>query len=255
MSTATIVAAPASAAPAIAASPTPPQPNTATESPRVTPPVLIAAPSPAITPQPSRPAAAAGADGSTFVHWPLCTSVLSAKAPIPSAGDSSVPSVERHLLGRVERAEAVPRAPAQARPARAAYGAPVEDHEVAWRHVGHAIADRLDDAGCLVAEQEREVVVDPTLAVVEVGVAHAARLDGDDGLTRTGIGDHDRLDADRFALGAGDHSSYFLRHSRRTYPTHRQPPEPSASDRATGNLKQTDLGLLSNCASDRALGN
>ncbi len=92
-STATIVAAPASAAPAIAASPTPPQPNTATESPRVTPPVLIAAPSPAITPQPSRPAAAAGAEGSTFVHWPLCTSVLSANAPIPSAGDSSVPSV------------------------------------------------------------------------------------------------------------------------------------------------------------------
>ena len=52
-----IVAAPARRAPAIAASPTPPQPNTATESPRATSPVFIAAPSPAITPQPSRPAA------------------------------------------------------------------------------------------------------------------------------------------------------------------------------------------------------
>ena len=59
----------------------------------MTSPVLIAAPSPAITPQPSRPAAVAGASGSTFVHWPAATSVLSTKAPMPSAGESSVPSV------------------------------------------------------------------------------------------------------------------------------------------------------------------
>ena len=92
MSTAMIVAAPASRAPAIAASPTPPQPKTATVSPRPTPPVLIAAPMPAMTPQPSRPAAVGGAAGSTFVHWPEWTSVFSANAPMPSAGDSSVPS-------------------------------------------------------------------------------------------------------------------------------------------------------------------
>src|SRR5699024_1589503 len=72
---------------------TPPHPITATESPRVTLPVLIAAPRPAITPQPSRPTAAVEASGSTFVHWPAATRVLSANAPIPSAGDSSVPSV------------------------------------------------------------------------------------------------------------------------------------------------------------------
>ncbi|CKT21714.1 Uncharacterised protein [Mycobacterium tuberculosis] len=85
--------APTSAAPAIAASPTPPQPITATVSSRVTPPVLIAAPRPAMTPQPSRPATAGSAAGSTFVHWPECTSVLSAKAPMPNAAVSSVPSV------------------------------------------------------------------------------------------------------------------------------------------------------------------
>ena len=28
-----------------------------------------------------------------MVHWPACTRVLSANAPMPSAGDSSVPSV------------------------------------------------------------------------------------------------------------------------------------------------------------------
>ena len=92
MSTATIVCAPASSAPAMAASPTPPQPNTATESPRPTLPVLMAAPMPAITPQPSRPAVAAGTPGSTLVHWPAATSVFSTNAPMPSAGDSSVPS-------------------------------------------------------------------------------------------------------------------------------------------------------------------
>src|SRR3954453_9059662 len=93
MSTAMIVVAQASFAPAIAASPTPPQPNTATPSPRLTAPVLIAAPTPAITPQPSRPAAVAGASGSTLVHWPEWTSVFSTNAPMPSAGDSSVPSL------------------------------------------------------------------------------------------------------------------------------------------------------------------
>ena len=61
--------------------------------PGVTPPVLIAAPMPAITPQPSSPAAVAGAAGSTLVHCPAATSVFSAKAPMPSAGDSTVPSV------------------------------------------------------------------------------------------------------------------------------------------------------------------
>ena len=40
-----------------------------------------------------------------------------------------------------------------------------------------ARADRLDPAGGLVAEQERELVVDPALAVVQVGVADAAGLD------------------------------------------------------------------------------
>ena len=92
MSTATIVRAPASAAPATAAAPTPPHPMTATVLPRVTPPVLIAAPMPAITPHPSRPATAGSAAASTFVHWPEWTSVFSANAPMPNAGESSVPS-------------------------------------------------------------------------------------------------------------------------------------------------------------------
>ena len=92
MSTAMIVRAPASAAPWIAASPTPPQPNTATVSPRCTFPVYIAAPSPAITPHPMRPAASGLALGSIGTHCVAATSVFSAKAPMPSAGDRSTPS-------------------------------------------------------------------------------------------------------------------------------------------------------------------
>ena len=55
----------------------------------------------------------AGAEGSTFVHWPAATSVFSANAPMPSAGDSSVPSssvifcvalnVEKQNCGRPRR--------------------------------------------------------------------------------------------------------------------------------------------------------
>ena len=85
-------AAPANFAPAMAAHPTPPQPKTATESPRPTLPVNIAAPRPAITPHPSRPAASGLAAGFTLVHCPAATSVLSAKAPMPRAGESGVPS-------------------------------------------------------------------------------------------------------------------------------------------------------------------
>ena len=85
--------APASCAPAIAAQPTPPRPITASDSPRWTWPVLIAAPMPAITPQPSRPATSAGASSETFVHWPSWTRVFSEKEPMPRAAVSSVPSV------------------------------------------------------------------------------------------------------------------------------------------------------------------
>ncbi len=65
---------------------------TATESPRPTLPVLTAAPYPAITPHPMRPAASGRAAGSIFTAWPAATSVFSAKAPMPSALLSGVPS-------------------------------------------------------------------------------------------------------------------------------------------------------------------
>ena len=176
MSTAMIRLAPASAEPAIAAMPTPPQPITATDVPRPTLPVLIAAPSPAITPQPSSPTAAARADGSTLVHCPAATRVFSAKAPMPSAGVSSVPSAsvifcvalwvakQYHGSPRLQ-ARQLPHTARQLRITKSPGATSVTP-----------VAHRLDDAGGLVAEQEREVVVDAALAVVQVGVADAAGL-------------------------------------------------------------------------------
>ena len=150
-STAMIVVAPTTLAPAMAALPTPPHPITATESPRRTPPVFTAAPNPAITPQPSRPTAAASASRSTLVHWPDATRVFSMNAPMPSAGVSSVPSVSVIFWVALWVAKQYQGLPLQAGAALAAHRPPVEDDEVAGRDVGDALTDRLDRAGRLVA--------------------------------------------------------------------------------------------------------
>jgi hypothetical protein len=57
--------------------------------------------------------------------------------------------------------------------------------------VCHALADRLDIAGRLMAEQERKLVVDAAVAVGQVRVADAAREDVDDDLSRSGVRDDD----------------------------------------------------------------
>ena len=106
------------------------------------------------------------------------------KAPMPSAGLSSVPSVSVIFWVALWVAKQYHGLPFAAGAALAADGAPVEDDEVAGRHLGHALADRLDGAGRLVAEQEGELVVDAALAVVQVGVADPAGLDPHDGLAR-----------------------------------------------------------------------
>ena len=122
---------------------------------------------------------------STLVACPAATSVCSANAPMPSAGvraacrrrassSASALNVAKQYHGRPRRhARQVPHTARQLRITKSPGATSVD--------VG---ADRLDDARGLVAEQEREVVVDRALPVVQVGVAHAARLD----LTRTSPG-------------------------------------------------------------------
>ena len=120
---------------------------------------------------------------------------------MPSAGDSSVPSSRVIFWVALWVAKQYHGSPRLQARQSAADRAPVEDHEVARRESVTPSPDRLDDAGGLVAEQEREVVVDPALAVVQVGVADPAGLDLHHRLARPGVGDVDRLHLDRRALG------------------------------------------------------
>ena len=62
-----------------------------------------------------------------------------------------------------------------------------------------------------------KVVVDRALAVVQVGVADAARLHVDQRFTRTRVGHLDRLDRDRLAFALGDDPTYLMRHESGAY--------------------------------------
>ncbi len=117
-----------------------------------------------------------------------------------------------HLLLRVVGGEAVPRPSAQTGPALPAHGTPVEDDEVAGREVGDALPHRLHDTRGLVAQQEREVVVDAALAIVQIGVAHPAGLDLHQRLTGARVGHDDRFQADGGALAPRDDSTDLVRH-------------------------------------------
>ena len=131
---------------------------------------------------------------------------------MPRAGDSSVPSarvifcvalwVAKHRWGRpLRHARHWPHTARQLRTTKSPGSTSVTPSP-----------DGLDHAGRLVAEQEREVVVDAALAVVQVGVADPARLDVDQRLAGAGVGDDDRLDRHRLALAPGDHPAYLVRH-------------------------------------------
>ena len=106
---------------------------------------------------------------------------------MPSAGDSGVPSasvifwealnVAKQYYGRRGN-----------RPGTPAHRPPIEDDEVAGCDAGDPGPDLLDHPGGFVAEEVREVVADAAFPIVQIGVAHAARLHFDYRLTRTGSG-------------------------------------------------------------------
>ena len=81
ISTAMIIPAPPMRAPWIAASPTPPAPNTATEDPGSIFAVFSTAPTPVITPQPTSAARSSGTSSRIFTTAFSCSSIFSAYAP------------------------------------------------------------------------------------------------------------------------------------------------------------------------------
>ena len=98
---------------------------------------------------------------------------------MPRAGFSAVPSVRVIFCVALCVAKQYHGSPRRHARQFAANRSPVQHDEVTRRDVDDVIADRLDDAARLVAEQERKVVVDAALAIVQIGVADAA------GRTRT----------------------------------------------------------------------
>ena len=132
--------------------------------------------------------------GSTLVACPAATSVLLGEGADPQRRRRGGAVGQRHLLRGVVGGEAVPRPAPPARPALPHTARQLSTTKSPGATSVTSGADRLDDAGGLVAEQEREVVVDGALAVVQVGVAHPARLHGHDRLAGPGVGDDDGLD-------------------------------------------------------------
>ena len=97
-------------------------------------------------------------------------------------------------------------------PAVATDGSPVQDDVVAGSDVGNVVADRFDNTCGFVPEQERKLVVDPALAVMQVGVANPTRLHLDQRLTWTRVGNDDRFQRDGRTLRPCNYTLYFMRH-------------------------------------------
>ena len=196
---------------------------TATESPRLTPPVLMAAPRPAITPQPISPAASGLAAGSTFTACQASTSVNSQNAPMPNAGDSGAPPsasvifccalrLAKQYQGRPRQQERqFPQGARQARMTKSP-----------GPHIADAVAHLFHNAGRLVSQQKRKLVVNGPLAVMQVGVAHAARLHPHQRLARPGLRHQYRRQLHRRPLAPRDDPLHFVnrhRYSLRKYPS------------------------------------
>ena len=118
---------------------------------------------------------------------------------------------KRHLRGGVVGVEAVLRLALLTSAALAAHRAPIQDHEVPDLNVGDGIAHALDDARRLMPEQEREGILDITIAVSQVRVADAAGLNFDHDIVLAWSGHDDVNGLDGLALGARNHAADNLR--------------------------------------------
>ena len=85
-------------APWMQAMPTPPQPNTTTDDPGVIFAVLSAAPTPVMTPQPTRDATSKGTSSSIFTTAWWGTTMCSANVPVPAMPWTGAPSSRKFGL-------------------------------------------------------------------------------------------------------------------------------------------------------------
>ena len=176
------LAACSSAAACNALRPTAPQPITATCAPASTRASRLTAPTPVMTPQPSRHARSNGIsggnrDGARFGNDEILgvrrdDREMVQPAAVQAQARRAVEQVAARLLAREGLAQ--DRLAALAIEAVAAVRIPRGDDVIARPHQRHRRADRLDDAGALVAEHDRQRIREAALDDLEVGVAQAA---------------------------------------------------------------------------------
>ena len=183
-----------------------PAPNTTHVEPGSTLAVLIAAPSPVDRPQANSAARSAGASGETLASAISGITVYSAKVEVPMkwrigcvvALQAGCPVREIALVLLLADRQAQVRLRALAVLALTALRGEQRDHAVAGRDAGDAVADLLDDARALVAEDRR--CVSGRVGAgrrVQVGVADPARLEPHEHLTRLRLGELDVRDVER----------------------------------------------------------
>ena len=173
--------APASNAPCTALRPTPPQPITTTLLPGSTRAVLVTAPTPVITEQPTRHARSSGMSDSNryrarFRHH----RILGEAGGAGHVMDVLTVAVQAHgavVHDEACRFDAVAehRTSHDAVMAVAAVGAEVEDHVITGLRPRDPGADLLHHAGAFVPEHDRQRHRPLALHHVIVGVAHAGR--------------------------------------------------------------------------------
>ena len=213
VSTATMIPAPASRAPAITCRPTPPHPITHTLAPTRSP-ARLTAPIPVTTPQPSSAACHSGIEtgqphGAGRGHDRVLREARHHQAVLEHGPvDSLQPRAPVHqhpgdAVARRRLAQRPPPGPAGA--ARAARGHEAERHVVAGDQVDDVLADRLDHARALVAEHHRPPPrAEPPVGEVDVGMTHAGGRDPHQHLAAAGRGQHHGLGRDRPAGLAQD---------------------------------------------------
>ena len=205
MSTAMMRSAPACFAPWITLRPTPPQPMTATLSPRRMLAVFAAAPKPVSTPQPMSAPAVSGISGSILTAPMAGMTASSANVPDAAMTEIGVPSrenrevmsrrpplIDGHAADLAQLALVV-----LAEVARAALGNPRHHDVVADAEVVDAFAELDDRPGAFVAEHRRQRDRQHAVRDREVRVADAGRAHLDADLTGLGRRDVDVDDLER----------------------------------------------------------
>ena len=191
--------------------PTPPSPMTATLAPAGTAAVLTTAPTPVETQQPMSAAIAGSTPSGRAIAASVGTTAAPAIVPIPQYDRTGSPSSVARTVAPSgirwrndgESGQAHGRPPRHDR--QTPHGTS-HDNATGWprRRLVDTGADRLDDAGPLVAHHDRRGPRPLPVADMEVGVADARGEHPDADLTGSRLGDDQVLDRRRFADRAQD---------------------------------------------------